>query len=388
MKKILFVNNNLETGGVQTSLINLLNEIKGEYNVSLLLFNYKKEYEQALPTGINVLTTKSPFKHFGMSTKESKKSIFTFFARVFWKALSKLFGRSFVIKLMSPITKKISGYDVAISYLHEGPKKSLYGGCNEFVLNKVNAKKKIAWIHCDFNLSGANNKKSRIIYNKFDKIVACSNGTAKKFINCIPELASKTIAIRNSNDYAKILELSKQAITYSDKEFNLITVARLSEEKGIERAIDAVKFVVDAGFNVKYHIVGGGSLEGTLKQKALDLGLSERVVFYGRQLNPYKYIKNADLFLLPSYHEAAPVVFDEAMCLGVPVLTTNTTSAIEMVESENGGFVCDNSTEGIKEKLLYLLRNRNEIENVKIGLAKKQFNNQKNVADFIELIKN
>ena len=63
----------------------------------------------------------------------------------------------------------------------------------------------------------------------------------------------------------------------------------------------------------------------------------------GNKENPYPYIKNASCFLLPSLHEAAPMVFGEASSLGVPVLTTETCSAIELVQSRGIGYVVENS---------------------------------------------
>lgn len=99
-------------------------------------------------------------------------------------------------------------------------------------------------------------------------------------------------------------------------QIHVITVARLSKEKGIERALDAVRACVDAGIPIQYHIVGDGAGRQALQKRAAQLGLAGRVTFYGMQQNPYRFMKQADLFLLPSYHEAAPLVFTEAKCLG------------------------------------------------------------------------
>ena len=75
--------------------------------------------------------------------------------------------------------------------------------------------------------------------------------------------------------------------------------------------------------------------------------MEDSIFLEGEQLNPYRYVKNADYFLLPSFHEAAPMVFDEALTLGVPILTTKTLSAVELVESRNIGVVCENDEDSI-----------------------------------------
>jgi len=66
-------------------------------------------------------------------------------------------------------------------------------------------------------------------------------------------------------------------------------------------------------------------------------------------------MKNADLFLMTSYHEAAPMVIDEARALGLPILTTETTSAHDMVTDRHCGWVCENSQSAINTALLTAL---------------------------------
>ena len=382
MKKILFVINNLETGGVQISLLNLIKELHNDFEITVFSFILKDEYRKLLPENVKLIGTKSPFKYLGISQGELRGEPIKYVSRFVWGSLVKLFGRSKTIKLMSLFQKDIGEYDAAISFLHEGSQKSIYGGCNEFVLNKVKAKKKIAWLHCDFEQCGANNLTSKRIYSQFDKIVACSEGCRSSFVKCIPEFEEKTIAIRNCNDYEKIRELAENGIEYDRDFFNIVTVARLSKEKGIERAIKAVKYCADKGCNIKYHIVGAGIEESSLKNITKDYALEDVVSFYGNQTNPYKYMVNADLFLLTSYHEAAPMVFDEAACLGVPILTTQTTSTDEMIIKNEAGFVCYNCDETIKKVLLDVLQNQDNLLLIKNKIKEKDFNNDKIVADF------
>lgn len=384
MKRILFVINNLETGGVQKSLLNLLKEINKFYDVTLLSFFGNAAFERELPKNVKLIVIKSPFKHLGMSKKDLN-NIFLYLSRIVWVVLTKIFGRSFVIRLMGIFQKKLKGYDYAISYLHEGPQKNLYGGCNEFVLKKVQAEKKIAWLHCDFEHCGANNEHSRNIYPKFDRIVACSDGCGKSFLRCLPDLTDKVVVIRNCNDYKAIINAASNGINYDDSFFNIVTVARLSEEKGIERGIVAVESCIKAGLQVHYHIVGSGDQENKLKQMVVDHQLENAVFFYGNRKNPYPYIINADLFLLPSYHEAAPMVFDEAACLGVPILSTKTTSTDDMILKENAGYVCDNSQDGITQALIDILKNSQILKQISDGLKKREFTNQKSIDAIKEL---
>ena len=386
MKKILFVINNLETGGVQKSLLNLLCEIHDKFDVTLLTFFGNNEFEKGLPDDIKIIKTRSSFRQLGMSAKHTRSNPLLYLERAGFVALTKIFGRSFVFKLMRLGRKKYRGYDVAVSFIHESSQKNLYGGCNEFVLDMVDAEKKIGWLHCDFGLCGANNPRSRSIYERFDTIVACSEGCKRSFLNCLPEFTEKTVSIRNCNDYDLIRSLAGDGAEYDKGYFNIVTVARLSEEKGIERALDAISECIRAGHKIKYHIVGSGDREVFLKQRVCALGLSDSVVFYGNKYNPYPYIKNADLFMLTSYHEAAPMVFDEAACLGIPVLATETTSTDEMIRDTGYGVVCANEQGDITEKLIELLSSCERIEHFKITLSGKNFNNEKIVEQIQQIL--
>lgn len=384
MKNIIFVINNLSTGGVQESLLSLIRAIHHQYNVTLVSFCGVGA--NTLPADVKLIVPHSPFRYFGAAQWELKNKPLQCAVRSAWAVLTRLFGRSFTIQLMLPFQKKLGDYDCAISYLHEAPQKSFYGGCNEFVLKKIKAKKKVTWLHCDFELCGANSKASEKIYQQFDEIVACSEGTKRAFLRCMPQFKDKCVAIRNCNDYENIRMLAGDGIQYDKSEFNIVTVARLSKEKGIERAIEAVKRCVKKGYKLHYHIVGSGDQAVHLKKLTEDYGLENAVTFYGNQNNPYPYIKNADLFLLPSYHEAAPMVFDEAACLGVPVLATETTSTDEMITESGSGFVCENSQNGIADGLIKVLKKPDSLIEIKKALQQCQFTNQDKINKVSEII--
>lgn len=385
MKKIIFVINNLETGGVQSSLINIVKEIHDKYNITVLSFANKPSYQNLLPPGVQLLEAKSPYKYLGFSQADMKGKPVGYIARTFWVILNKLFGRSKVIQFMNLFQKRITGYDCAISYIHEAPENSFYGGCNDFVLKNIDAKMKITWLHCDFEHCGANNEHSRNIYPKFDRIVACSDGCGKSFLRCLPDLTDKVVVIRNCNDYKAIKNAASNGINYDDSFFNVVTVARLSEEKGIERGIVAVESCIKAGLQVHYHIVGSGDQENKLKQMVVDHQLENAVFFYGNRKNPYPYIINADLFLLPSYHEAAPMVFDEAACLGVPILSTKTTSTDDMILASGNGYVCDNNTEAIYENMKWILQHKDDLKMIKHNMMSKSYSNQDSIVEFTKL---
>lgn len=375
MKKILIVNNNMKVGGVQKSLCNLLWEMDGRYDVTLCLFRTTGAYLEQLPAGVKVIACKGPVRYLSMSQGEctgADKLI-----RGALAFLCRLLGRDRVMKLLLAFTKSVEGsYDCAMAYLHNGNIRSFYGGVQEFVLKKTVSPRKVAFLHCDYGSCGANHPRNNRILARFDRIAACSDGCRQAFVAVMPELADKCVTARNFHRYHEIAQLAMQEpVAYEDGFVHGVTVARLAHEKGIERAIRGVAAARDAGYEMKLHIVGGGGMERQLKELTEQLSLTERVIFYGERANPYPFMAAADLFLLTSYHEAAPMVIDEAVSLGLPVLTVRTTSSHEMVTARQAGWVCDNDQAALNAALLEILSKRDAIETVKAGLRGQTVDN-------------
>lgn len=389
-KTILIVNNNMQVGGVQKSLYNLLWSLDtvNQYDVTLFLFCKTGEYVNDLPPGVKVEESKGFFRYLGKSQSEFR-NLRDALVRGLFALISRLFGRTTALKLMLLFEPIHEGtYDYAISFLHNGRAEAFYGGTQDYVLNRIKAKKKIAFLHCDYNNCGANNKDNNRMMAQFDAIAACSDGCRAVFESALPHLKDKCVTVRNCHRYNEIKTNAGTEPQHYDSQFiNVITVARLSHEKAIDRGIKAVKNSLENGIQVKYHIVGGGSEYEKLLELTKTLGMENNVVFYSEQSNPYRFMKNADLFLLTSYHEAAPMVIDEAVCLGLPVLTTQTTSSQEMVTNEGCGWVCENSQEALNEALFAVLSDKNELKAIKSRLLTRQADNSKALAQFGALLK-
>lgn len=362
-KKIIIVNNNMKIGGVQKALLDLLHEISSLYDVTLYLLNCAGEYLEKIPQNITVIGGDSPYKYFGMSQAESKTNKKDFLNRSILAIIAKIFGRKMATRIINFFSKKTPlEYDCAISYMHDAGARLLYGGCNDFVISKINAKSKITFVHCDYENSGSNCRTNNKMYSKFNYIATCSEGCRKAFLRVLPDLEQKTKTVINCHNFQEIIGLSNRyPIMYEKAYTNVIIVARLSPEKGIERALYALKYALERKSLVKLHIVGGGSQMDRLLRLEKELDIIDNVCFYGEQTNPYRYIKNADLLFIPSFHEAAPMVIDEALCLGVPILSTETTSSDDMIIQRNCGWVCKNNQDDINRTLYDLVSNQKEI---------------------------
>ncbi len=383
--KLLFVVNNLHIGGIQRALVNLLNEISEEHSVTLFVFYPTGAFLDELGENINVVCANKFTRIMGMSDAEAKaEGFFTWGWRSFWTVMTRVFGIKFVYGLLPMFQKADGEYDAAVSYMQNSAYRYFYGGCNEFVIKSVKAKKKISFIHCDFKRYFGNNDYNKGYYKNFDKIACVSDSCREVFLGECPMYRDKAVTVRNVYNFSDMLQKAEkfEAERSADRP-NLFTAARISEEKGIFRMIDILGELKREGKSFIWRVAGGGPLYDEAVKKAKEKGLSEDIVFLGEQENPYPYYKAADMLLVPSYDEAAPMVFGEAMCFGLPVFTTDTTSAEELVGKPGFGVVCENDDAKIKQALSGLLEKPDAIYNMRY---KAETDNKRALSEFKEMI--
>ena len=388
MKKVLIVNNNMKIGGVQKSLYNLLWSVSDQYEITLFLFAPVGEYMSDLPEQVQVLSCDSLFRYLGVGQRECAKDLRDRLTRGLLACICKLLGRRAVMPLLLRSQKQLAAhYDCAISYLHNGDPHHFYGGVNEFVLEKTDATQKVAFLHCDYLQCGANCEENNKAYRAFDLIAACSDGCRRSFVQALPELAQKCVTVPNFHRYGKIRELSQQTpYCYPAGALHVVMVGRLAHEKGIDRALRALACVRGQGIAAILHLVGSGPKEQELRALAQSLSLADAVFFHGSQSNPYRFMRNADLLLMTSFHEAAPMVIDEACCLGLPVLSTATTSTQEMILRRGCGWVCGQSQDSINSTLEEILRGRSARERVRSQIQGMDIDNKQAMSQLEKLI--
>ncbi|MFC7685275.1 glycosyltransferase [Ureibacillus sp. GCM10028918] len=375
---IIIVNNNFDTGGVQKALVNLIDEIKDYYDITLYLFSINNEVRKNIPNQVKIIEANKLIKLLGISQERSREEgVFLSFIRALLVVWTKIFTNSWPFKLLFSSQKTLGKFDIAISYLHNSHERLFYGGCNEFVLSKIKADQKITYLHCDYIKSGGNTCRNKKIYLKFDKVIAVSEGCRQSFSNAIPEMNNRLFTAINLHNYNSIRRQANDLpIVYSSRYFNIVTVSRLSHEKGIMRTIESISCLVKQGYQICWHIVGDGYQRKDIEILINLANLHDNILLYGNQANPYRYMKNADLFLLPSFHEAAPMVIDEAKCIGLPILATNNSSSKEMIIDCRAGWVCDNSADGITSTLKHILNHPEELKEVREYILETDFNNK------------
>jgi glycosyltransferase involved in cell wall biosynthesis len=207
-------------------------------------------------------------------------------------------------------------------------------------------------------------------YNRFDFIICQSVYMQQDLTSNYQMPVNKTMVIYNATE-----QLAGNSIQPKIKEgetiYKFITVARLSEEKGIKRLIHAVGLLTEP---FVYYIIGEGNLRNELQKLIYDLELQDKVFFTGQKNDPFDGMENADLFLMGSYYEGFPNVLLEAGSRGIPVIVFNVPGGIAeiIIPGENGILVEDKDINGFATAVKNALQTNFDRDRI-IDTTKKRF---------------
>ncbi len=264
-------------------------------------------------------------------------------------AFSKLVGyRKYAEKLAA---KRYADkhYDVAVNYLETEPPT--------FLLDCVKADKYIQWYHTDVQNSDDPENTDKMIgeFARTDAIICVAEKAKDNFVSRYPDLAEKTHLIYNFFDNDSIVRMGDESFSYGDDRFVMLSVGRLTSPKQYPRFLDVLARLRKDGYDFAWHILGIGAEYDSISRKIGELGLGDCVFLDGVTENPYKYMKNCDLFVLPSGWEGFPTVTVEAKILGCPVLATDVSGVREQMIHGETGWIVENSEEGLYSGLKHLL---------------------------------
>ncbi|MGG0275878.1 glycosyltransferase [Bacillus rhizoplanae] len=361
-KDILFVINNLNCGGAEKSLISLLNTIDySRYNVDLFLFKHEGLFFNKIPKQVNVLEEPSEYQFFDMPIKTAvmqclrQGRIDIVLSRVCAGYIFKSEKNSarceqrvwrYLSKSLQSINKK---YDVAIGYLEKNP---VY-----FCIDKVNAKKKIGFIHTDYDKLGMDSNIDMDYFRSLDQIVTVSKECANVLKQRFPIYNHKIGVIHNIVSPSMINKMSQEKTDIEHKGIKLISVGRLGNEKGFDFAIGACKILVKNGYRIKWYIIGEGEERDKLERMVEENHLQDHFLLLGMKENPYPYIREADIYVQPSRFEGKSIAIDEAKILNKPIVVTNFSTAKDQIKNEENGIIVDMDANSLSEGIKKLINN-------------------------------
>lgn len=253
------------------------------------------------------------------------------------------------------LAKSEREYDLAISYCH-------YGFAPRFVIDGVEASRKIMWWHHgSYSATGKKRRSDRYYFSRMDGIGAVSASARSLIQEEFPELLSRTSLVPNMVDPCRTRALGGEAASpeFPSEALKIVTVGRLSHEKGIDLALDAASILVQQQLNFAWFIIGDGEQAALLRSKAQDLGVGDHVRFIGSRMNPFPHVARSDLYVQPSRVEAHPIGILEAISLRVPVIATNIPANREVLSDGKWGLLTGLPPEEIAQGILELAGDEN-----------------------------
>ena len=346
-KKILFMVSSMNIGGVEKSLLSLLAVIPEEkYEITILTLDKKGGFLEYIPNNVKLIEAEW-FKYIKPLIMDSPQNIIKRYIKnyEFLKIPSFIYSyfkskktndRYIYYKhVLKSIPECKEKYDAAIAYA--GPTEII----DAYISRKVKAEKKIAWVHFDISKHKINKKLYNNLYERFDKIFAVSNECKKKLDEIIPAVRNKSEVLLNIVSEDLINEMSESNIDFDDnyKGIKIITVGRLSKEKGQDLAIKTLAKLKKDRYDVKWYCIGEGNSRQEFEQLIKEYNLENDFLLLGATSNPYPYIKNADIYVQTSRHEGYCLTLAEAKALNKPIVTTNFIGAYEQIKNNENGII-------------------------------------------------
>lgn len=347
MKKRLFIAiHYLEIGGAEISLIGLLNALDYSYfDVDLFVYSHRGELMKLIPPQVNLLPQISKYDYIEKPIVDTVKQGYLdlAMARLWAKVKYRKYCKQnhpkegsallqYVFDCVTPTLPTINDkeYDLAISFLTP----------HNIVLEKVKAKKKIAWIHTDYSYIDVDVTRELPVWSQFDHIASISEDVTKSFLTRFPSLEPKIFIMENilSPKFVRTRAEEKQIdFPHENERVNLLSIGRFTEAKNFDNVPDILKQVREKGINAYWYLIGFGGDENLIKAKIQESQMEEYVILLGKQENPYPYLKAADIYVQPSRFEGKSVTVREAQMLCKPLVVTNYKTAPSQVQDGKDG---------------------------------------------------
>lgn len=398
-KRVLITIHYMEIGGVEISLIGLLKAFDyTRYDVDLFIYSHQGEYMKQIPPDVNILPEVEKYSMIERPIVEVvKKGFYAIaLARIWAMIQSKVYYKfscstkenfsifHYAYSNMSPLLPKINPdieYDLAIGFLFPF----------HILNNKIRAKKRIGWIHTDFNSLALNSKAEYPIWDGCDYIASISRSITKSFRLVFPELGNKIVLIENILSPSFVRERAEERIVddeiYGYNEgVTLLSIGRFSHSKNFDNIPWICKLIRDSGLNVKWFIIGYGGDLDLIQEQILKTAMQDFVILLGKKSNPYPYIKACDVYIQPSRYEGKSVTVREAQILCKPVVITDFPTSASQLQDGKDGIIVPLDNKLCAKGLIRVIQDKKLQQQIVAYLQTHDYGNEQEVEKIYQLI--
>lgn len=398
-KKLLIIGITMNCAGTEKAFLSFADLIDYEqYEVDLLLAKKEGLFLDLLPPEIRVIEMERYGDLFTLTGASAARVIRDNFCRknplVYFELLPyalkmKLFPktRSFTamrlwVHMMQKMDEFPGEYDAAVAYW--GDKTMFY------MIDKVKAKKKIAWLHFDYAHPARDDALYGRYFAKCDSIVTVSDAIDQSLKKKLPMAADRCVMMQNIENPRLIREMADKGETFNDgfEGKRILTIGRVSEQKGYDFAVETLRRLKQEGYPVRWYILGGGQEEEVeaLRRLAEEKGVADSLIMLGVTQNPYGYLKDCDIYAQPSRHEGKPISVEEAKILCRPIYISDYLSAAEQLEGGRLGEIGPIGAEGTYQGLKKLLDSQELCERYSQELSKVDLGNEREMEKFYRMM--
>lgn len=396
-KHILIISHALELGGAERSLLGLLDALNPErWDIDLFLLRHEGELMDFIPSYVHVLPPVPAYTVLARPMKDTlgEGHILLTTARFAGKiaagnyakkhghtesAVGLEYSHKFTCPFM-PAIQPGKEYDLAISFLTP----------HYFVAKKVQAKKKIAWIHTDYSQVQVNASSELAMWDAYDSIVSISDAVTESFLAVFPSLKEKVVLIGNMLPASLIKDQAKEFVPEEemplDRCIHLLSVGRYCTAKNFDNVPDICAGLLGFGLNIKWYLIGYGGDEPLIRQRIAEAHMEDHVILLGKKENPYPYIKACDLYVQPSRYEGKCVTVREAQMLGKPVVITKYATSSSQLEDGVDGVIVPMDNEGCAAGITALLRNPEKMRQLSENCKARDYSNAQEVEKLYKLM--
>lgn len=368
MKSFFFCINTLSRAGAETALLELLRRLTAKgYAVDLLVLTGIGEMAEELPRGVRLRN--SEYAAVSVLGDEGRRvlkgrilrallrrgNLFRLFPYLFRNLLAmvkhhRILPDKLLWRVLALGAEEITEhYDCAVAYIE--------GGATYYVAERIQADKKVAFFHVDYDKAGYTPALDRGVYDTFDTIYAVSDEVRDSFLRVYPQYLDKTLVFHNLLPREEILRKAGLPGGFTDAYpgKRILTIGRLTAQKRFEVSIEAMRLLRDRQVEARWYVLGEGDQRERLEKLIARLHLEEDFVLLGAVDNPYPYLAQADLYVHASAFEGKSIAIQEAQILGKGILVSDCNGNREQVTNGVDGEICDLDAGKLSESILRLL---------------------------------
>ncbi len=367
MKKITIIYSKFVMGGAEKVLIRMLEKIDAsKYDINVIFTKPGGELESKIPKHIKIQHCKVNTLGNHLRNLEIINFIKGLYFRVRIRVAKTYEDKSYWTSKVYILPDCVSE-ECVICYTH-------FNFLSICLAAQTNAKKKALWVHSFFRENYDKKLYSKFL-NKFDKIFFVSLATKSEFEKNFPLHKEKTEVFYNLVDVDRIRREACLSIQMNIKHFAITTVGRLDLLKGQQLVPEIVRKLLDSGYEVFWYLIGNGDIKQLILDEINKYQVVENVILLGEMQNPLPYIKNSDLFVLPTFLEGYCTTTNEARILAKPVVTTDIPSMHEQFVSGENGLIVEATVDGLYNGIKKMLDNPKLMEHFSKKLSQSNFRN-------------